>query len=105
MKKRETFCPGCQTRDKRAPPFVPAWRSRLGNRDNRGFPTGTNQRFCSSVSTKKVLSIGSRFIESIQCKIKMCSEKVSSHQKQRCALVVVLKARPNLVGFLKTLDA
>ena len=23
----------------------------------------------------------------------------------RCALVVVLKARPNLVGFLKTLDA
>ena len=40
-----TFCPGCQTRDKRAPPFVPDWRSRLGNRDNRGFPTGTNQRF------------------------------------------------------------
>ena len=29
-------------------PFVPDWRSRLGNRDNRGFPTGTNQRFCSS---------------------------------------------------------
>ena len=28
--------------------FVPDWRSRLGNRDNRGFPTGTNQRFCSS---------------------------------------------------------
>ena len=27
------FCPGCQTRDKRAPPFVPAWRSWLGNRD------------------------------------------------------------------------
>ena len=49
MKKRETFCPGCQTRDKRAPPFVPDWRSRLGNRDNSGFPTGTNQRFCSSV--------------------------------------------------------
>src|SRR6185312_128814 len=43
------FCPGCQTRDKRAPPFVPDWRSRLGNRDNSGFPTGTNQRFCSSV--------------------------------------------------------
>ena len=43
-----TFCPGCQTRDKRAPPFVPDWRSRLGNRDNSGFPTGTNQRFCSS---------------------------------------------------------
>ena len=62
MKKKETFCPGwcyqpgqkvlfcpgCQTRDKRAPPFVPDWRSRLGNRDNSGFPTGTNQRFCSS---------------------------------------------------------
>ena len=30
------------------PPFVPAWRSRLGNQDNRGFPTGTNQCFCSS---------------------------------------------------------
>ena len=44
------FCPGCQTRDKRAPPFVPDWRSRLGNRDNSGFPTGTNQRFCSSVN-------------------------------------------------------
>ena len=29
-------------------PFVPDWRSRLGNRDNSGFPTGTNQRFCSS---------------------------------------------------------
>ena len=43
------FCPSCQTRDKRAPPFVPDWHSRLGNRDNRGFPTGTNQRFCSSV--------------------------------------------------------
>ena len=42
------FCPGCQTRDKRAPPFVPDWRSRLGNRNNSGFPTGTNQRFCSS---------------------------------------------------------
>ena len=42
------FCPGCQTRDKRAPPFVPDWRSRLRNRDNRGFPTETNKRFCSS---------------------------------------------------------
>src|SRR6185503_5699919 len=42
------FCPGCHTRDKRAPPFVPDRRSRLGNRDNSGFPTGTNQRFCSS---------------------------------------------------------
>ena len=31
--------PGCQTRDKRTPSFVPAWRSRLGNRDNKGFPT------------------------------------------------------------------
>ena len=29
-------------------PFVPDRRSRLGNRDNNGFPTGTNQRFCSS---------------------------------------------------------
>ena len=47
------FCPGCQTRDKRAPPFVPDWRSRLGNRDNRGFPTGTNQRFCSSEDEEK----------------------------------------------------
>ena len=26
-------------------PFVPDWRSRLGNWDNRGFPTGTNQCF------------------------------------------------------------
>ena len=42
------FCPGCQTRDKIAPPFVPDWHSRLGNRDNSSFPTGTNQRFCSS---------------------------------------------------------
>ena len=49
MKKKETFCPGCHNRDKRAPPFVPDWRSRLGNRDNSGFPTGTNHRFCSSV--------------------------------------------------------
>src|SRR6185437_9680505 len=31
-------------------PFVPDWRSRLGNRDNRGFPTGTNQCICSSES-------------------------------------------------------
>ena len=30
-------------------PFVLDWHSRLGNRDNRGFPTGTNQRFCSSI--------------------------------------------------------
>ena len=30
------------------PPFVPAWRSRLGNRDNKGFPTGTNYPFYSS---------------------------------------------------------
>jgi len=29
-------------------PFVPAWHCWLGNRDNRGFPTGTNQCFCSS---------------------------------------------------------
>ena len=34
-------------------PFVPDWRSRLGNRDNRDFPTETNQRFCSSVSLAK----------------------------------------------------
>ena len=33
---------------KDTPPFVPNWHSRLGNRDNGGFPTGTNQRFCSS---------------------------------------------------------
>ena len=37
-----SFCPGCQSRDKRTPPFIPAWHSRLGNRDNKGFPTGTN---------------------------------------------------------------
>ena len=43
-----TFCPGCQTRDKRAPLFVSTWCSRLRNQDNRGFPTRTNQRFCSS---------------------------------------------------------
>ena len=59
MKKKETFCPGCQTRDKRAPPFVPDWRSRLGNRDNSGFPTGTNQRFCSSVYNTVVISLSS----------------------------------------------
>ena len=47
--QKGVFCPGCQTRDKRVPPFVPAWRSRLGNRDKKGFPTGTNQDFCSSV--------------------------------------------------------
>ena len=55
MKKKRPFVPvgvpGCHTRDKRAPPFVPDRRSRLGNRDNSGFPTGTNQRFCSSVLT------------------------------------------------------
>ena len=33
--QKGAFCPDCQTRDKRAPPFVPAWRSRLGNRDNK----------------------------------------------------------------------
>ena len=49
------FCPGCHTRDKRAPPFVPDRRSRLGNRDNSGFPTGTNQRFCSSECTSTTL--------------------------------------------------
>ena len=48
-----TFCPGCHTRDKRAPPFVPDRRSRLGNRDNCGFPTETNQRFCSSGLNKR----------------------------------------------------
>jgi len=53
-----TFCPGwCYqpntNRDKRSS-FVPDWRSRLGNRDNRGFPTGTNQCFCSSVSISNV---------------------------------------------------
>ena len=47
--QKGAFCPGCQTRDKRAPPFVPAWRSRLGNRDKKGFPTGTTLMFCSSV--------------------------------------------------------
>ena len=54
--KKEPFVPvGNTNRDKRvrqprgAAPFVPAWRSRLGNRDNRGFPTGTSQRFCSSI--------------------------------------------------------
>ena len=46
------FCPGCQTRDKRAPPFVPAWQSRLENRDKRGFPTETNFMFCSSEYTR-----------------------------------------------------
>ena len=47
--QKGAFCPGCQTRDKRAPPFVPAWCFRLGNRDNKGFPTGTNQHFSSCV--------------------------------------------------------
>ena len=54
--KKRTFCPGCQTRDKKAPPFVPDWRSRLGNWDNRGFPTGTNQLFCSSVPSIIIFS-------------------------------------------------
>ena len=57
-----TFYPGwCTNRDKspllsrlpdsgqKGTPFVPDWCSRLENRDNSGFPTGTNQRFCSSV--------------------------------------------------------
>ena len=26
----------------KTPPFVPPGQSRLGNQDNRGFPTGTN---------------------------------------------------------------
>ena len=53
-----TFCPGwCyQTRDKRAPPFVPDWRSRLENWDNSGFPIVTNQRFCSSVQVARASS-------------------------------------------------
>jgi len=47
--KKGPFVPVRNTnRDKGAPPFVPDWSSRLGNRDNSGFPTGTNQRFCSS---------------------------------------------------------
>ena len=41
---------GCASHVALAAPFVPAWRSRLGNQDNRGFPTGTNERFCSSVT-------------------------------------------------------
>jgi len=32
--------PGCQTGTK-GPPLVPDWRSRLGNRNNMGFSTGT----------------------------------------------------------------
>ena len=35
--QKVAICPSCQTRDKRT-----AWRSRLENRDNKGFPTGTN---------------------------------------------------------------
>ena len=35
-------------------PFVPDWRSQLGHRDNRAFPTGTNQRFCSSGPNSKI---------------------------------------------------
>ena len=43
--KKDPFVPvGVTNRDKRSS-FVPDWRSWLGNRDNRGFPTGTNQRF------------------------------------------------------------
>ena len=44
------FCPGSLNWDEFSPPFVPPWRSRLGNRDNRGFPTRTNRLFCSSES-------------------------------------------------------
>ena len=52
--KKGPFVPVRNTnRDKGAPPFVPDWHSRLGNRDNSGFPTGTNQRFCSSVSLSR----------------------------------------------------
>ena len=47
MKKRDLLSrmpdPG-----QKGTPFVPDWCSRLGNPDNSGFPTGTNQRFCSS---------------------------------------------------------
>ena len=42
---------GVTNRDKRSS-FVPDWHSRLGNRDNMGFPTGTNQHFCSSASRR-----------------------------------------------------
>ena len=65
------FCPGCQTRDKRAPPFVPDWRSRLGNRDNSGFPTGTNQRFCSSVSPLPISLIACSLSAAVSHQIKL----------------------------------
>ena len=34
------FVPVARPGTKGPPPFVPAWRSRLRNRDNRDFPTG-----------------------------------------------------------------
>ena len=46
--EKKTFC-GWRTLLSRLPdpgqkdpPFVPAWHSRLENRDNKGFPIGTN---------------------------------------------------------------
>ena len=73
------FCSGCHTRDKRAPPFVPDWRSRLGNRDNSGFPTGTNQRFCSSVEVHRLPSspstVFARVCRMLQANVSRVSEQ------------------------------
>ena len=56
MKKRDllsrlvtpTGTKGCASHVGAGCTFCPGWCSRLGNRDNSGFPTRTNQRFCSS---------------------------------------------------------
>ena len=55
------FCPGCQTRNKRALSFVPAWQFWLGNWDNRGFPIGVNLMLCSSDETHHANQMGLRF--------------------------------------------
>ena len=68
------ICPGSGNRDKNDP-FVPVgvtnrdkmvlfvlvWRSRLGNRDNRGFPNRTNLMLCSSDETHHADQMGLRF--------------------------------------------
>ena len=42
-------------------PVVLVWRSRLGNRDNKGFPTRTNLMLCSSDETHHADQMGLRF--------------------------------------------
>ena len=52
----------------KGPPFVPPWRSRLGNRDNRIFLIGTKGLFYSSVwrSTTTVYRVISNKTDTMQ---------------------------------------